>query len=656
LRSLSLLFVSCAFVLSGCSAGPAFQPAVTPSSSTRGAAIAGRVHGGQSPISGAHVYLYAVNDIGYAGPGIAASSANTAASLLTSSTGNPADGSGNYYVTTGSDGSFSITGDYTCSATTPNVYLLAVGGNPGTGSNNSAIVLAAGLGPCSTLTSATFVTINEISTVAAAYAAAGFATDPTHVSSSNSTLALRGVENALAAIVNLETISTGVANTVPLGTNGIVPQAAIDTLANILAACVNSAGPSSSQCTTLFANAKNGSSTPTDTGTAILNIAHNPGANIASLFALQGSSPPFIPDLSAAPNDFAIAIYFTGGGMEIPYDVAIDAKGNVWVANQSGDKLSELDPVGVPLSVTGYSGGGLAEAWAISIDSGGNVWVANQNNSTSTSDLSEFSSTGTAISTSSGYTGGGIDGPRGMTIDKNGNIWVTNRSATPASLSEFSATGSALSGSGFTGGGLTFPWGIATDLAGNLWVANKTTSTISEFSASDGTPNGSSPISGGGLGTPVSVAVDASGNIWVGDQSNTSDLNSALSKFSSSGTVVTGIDGYASNTPNSEYDRIAIDGNGSVWVADYDNGLCEFGSSGAAISGESGFCYYHGNTPALGQPWGLAIDLSGNVWVPDPQSGASGAIVEFVGAAAPIVTPVVANLLTPYGTAEVNRP
>jgi streptogramin lyase len=655
LRFSCLLFVSCALVFSGCSAGPVFKSPATPSGSTLGYAFSGRVHGGQSPISGAQVYLYAVNDTGYAGPGIAASGTNSAVSLLTSATGNPADGSGNYYVTTGSDGTFSITGDYTCSAATPNVYLLAVGGNPGTGSNNSAIVLAAGLGPCSSLTSTTFVMINEVSTVAAAYASAGFATDPTHVSSSNTTLALRGVENALAAIVNLETLSTGVANTASLGTNGVVPQAVIDTLANILAACVNSTGPSSAPCTTLFANAKNGGASPSDTGTAILNIAHNPGANIANLFALQGSSPPFIPDLSAAPNDFTVAIYFTGGGMEIPYDVAIDAKGNVWVANQAGDKLSEFDAVGVPASATGYSGGGLSEAWAIAIDSGGNVWIANQNNSLATSDLSEFSSTGTAVTTSTGITTGGIDGPRGMTIDKNGNIWITNRSATPASISEYGSTGSPATGSPFTGGGLTFPWGIAADLAGNLWVANKTTSTISEFTASTGAPNASSPISGGGLGTPVSVAVDASGNIWVGDQSNTSDLDSALSKFSSSGTPITGSAGYDSNTPNSEYDRIAIDGNGNVWVADYDNGLCDFSSSGAAVSGESGFCYSHG-TGQVGEPWGLAVDLSGNVWVPDPQSGASGAIVEFVGVATPVVTPMVANFLSPYGTAAVNRP
>lgn len=251
------------------------------------------VHGGEQPIVGAHVYLYAVNDTGYAGPGIAASSSNAAVSLLTSASNTTQDGSGNYYVTTGSDGSFSVTGDYTCPTATPYVYVLAVGGNPGPGTN-SAITLAAGLGPCTASGfSSLYVVVNEVSTVVAAYAGAGFATDATHVSSSGSTLAKKGVENAYAAIVNLETLNTGVANATSLGGNGTVPQGEINTLANILAACVNSTGPSSTGCTTLFSNAMNGGTAPTDTATAALNIAHNPGANIANLFGLQTASSPF---------------------------------------------------------------------------------------------------------------------------------------------------------------------------------------------------------------------------------------------------------------------------------------------------------------------------------------------------------------------------
>jgi sugar lactone lactonase YvrE len=659
----SFLLLLSALILSGCSAAPVLTSTVTsaPTGSSSSISISGRVHGGQNPISGAQVYLYAVNNTGYAGPGIAASSSNAAVSLLN------APG----YVTTASDGSFSITSDYTCPATTPDVYVLAVGGNSGSGAN-SAITLAAGLGPCTaTGFSSMYVVVNEVSTIAAAFAGAGFATDPTHVSSSGSTLAVRGVEDALAAIDNLETISTGVANTTTAGGNGAVPQAEINTLANILAACVNSngavTGPTNpTPCYTLFYNAESGANPATDTATAALNIAHNPGANIANLFTLQGSSPPFLPDLSTAPNDFTIAISFTGGGMEAPYDVAIDAKGDVWAINMGGQKISELNPLGNPVSATGYSGGGLMnQEYAIAIDSSNNVWVASNATGNTDSTLSEFNSSGSPVTSSSGITTGGIDTPRGMTIDKNGNIWVSNRDTTQFSVSEYGPTGTAASGSPFTGGGISYPWGIAADLSGNIWVADKATASdgtgdaISEFTASTGAANANSPIKGGGLGEPIGVAVDASGNIWVTNQTNLNDTmadeGAALAVFNSSGDPVTGADGYTGGGMT-EPNRIAIDGAGDVWVADSaSNSICAFTSSGTPISGESGHGYGYG-TGLVGQPWGLAIDPSGNVWVPNTESGASGAIVEFVGAAAPVVTPMVANFLSPYGSAAVNRP
>jgi len=293
----TLLLTAVVSILTGCSSSPVFNSTSSPSGATKGAVIAGKVHGGQNPISGAHVYLYAVNNTGYAGPGITGTPSNQAVSLLT--TGDGTDSLGTY-VMTDSGGNFTLT-SFTCPTATPNVYILAAGGDSGSG-NNSAITLVAGVGePCTTSGfSSLYVIVNEVSTVAAAFAGAGFATDVTHVSTSNTTLAVRDVGDAYAAILNLESVSTGAANSVSIGGNGVVPQAEVNTLANILAACVNSTGSTSSACNTLFNNALSAGTTgkaPTETATAMLNIAHNPGANVANLFALQGSSPPFVPDL-----------------------------------------------------------------------------------------------------------------------------------------------------------------------------------------------------------------------------------------------------------------------------------------------------------------------------------------------------------------------
>ena len=79
----AIALISCALVFSGCTVAPVMT--LNPNESSAGRGAHGRVHGGQNPISGAQVYLYAANTTGYAGPGIAASSSNASVSLLKSS-------------------------------------------------------------------------------------------------------------------------------------------------------------------------------------------------------------------------------------------------------------------------------------------------------------------------------------------------------------------------------------------------------------------------------------------------------------------------------------------------------------------------------------------------------------------------------------------
>ena len=144
--------------------------------------------------------------------GIAPSGANASLSLLNATSTGLADSIG-AYVTTDANGSFTITGDYNCTPNTQ-VYLYALGGNPGAGINSAAGLLAA-LGNCpasgSFLASLPFVQVNEVTTIAAAYAMAGFATDATHVSSSGTPLAQTGIANAFANATNLADITTGAA-------------------------------------------------------------------------------------------------------------------------------------------------------------------------------------------------------------------------------------------------------------------------------------------------------------------------------------------------------------------------------------------------------------------------------------------------------------
>lgn len=631
--SWTIVLATCVLLVSGCSGVPGTSPTQTAGSSVPGAALNGMVHGGQQPIVGAHVYLYAANTTGYG---------NQAVSLLGNKGGTVADGSGNYYFPTGPNGTFGITGDFSCPSAGSQVYLYAVGGDPGLGDGtNAAIGLMAGLGTCGALSSAPYVVINEISTIATAYSIAGFAVDSTHVSSSSSPLATAtDVPNAFSTITNLESLGRGVAlPTTPNG-NGVVPQATIDTLADILGACVNSAGPSSTPCTTLFASAKNGNSQPVETATAAINIAHNPGANTATLYGLLPTDLPFQPTLLFQPNDFTIAITYTGGGLDgtglAPQGVAIDAGGNVWVPNFTASSLSEFNSNGVPKTGSPFSAAGLDNPTSVAIDLYGSAWVANYNGN----DLSEFNAQGQKISGPPGFVGGGLNEPYGIAIDSVGNAWAANFGGN--SLSEFESNASgglALSSStGFGSDVLGEPAGIAADINGNVWTANygEAGSPIAEAvpSSLPGQPPTVTLFKGGGLNSPYGIAIDGAGHVWAANRGGAG----SVSEFSSTGTAISGTGGFSGGGLDNPY-GIAIDGAGNVWAANNggdSDSISEIGSNGTAISGANGFV-----NVGMFSPYGIAVDGSGNVWVASHDDVSP--LTEFVGVATPVVTPISAG-------------
>jgi hypothetical protein len=636
-------------------------------------AIQGTVRGGQQAIQNANVYLLAAN-AGVFTPN-ASGYGNASVSLLKSVPGQTfKDTSGGatngfYYASTDSGGNFSISNDYTCTAN-QQVYIYVLGGNAGSGTNTSAGLMVV-LGSCPTgvgggtfATQTPYVVVNEVTTVAAAYAFAGFATDATDVSSSGTPLALTGIANAFANAGNLANITTGTAlATTPAG-NGAVPQSEINTLANVLASCVNTAGGGSptnvTPCYQLLNNAQsNGSSgtVPGDTATAAINIAHNPGANISPLYALSIPTPPFAPALSRQPNDFTIQLTFSGGGTagETAGEngvspIAIDGAGNVWLAGNppgptgTGD-IIKLSPLGAAISPsTGYTGG-VGDPTGIAIDNAipENVWVANSS-PTSVSKLSEAG----AVESGSGYTGGGIAAGYAylIAIDGQSNVWVANNQST---VSKLSSSGTPISTSaGYTGGGQGEPpGGIAIDGSGNAWISNAEggPSDVAELSSSGTALSTANGYIGGGVynGIDGGIALDSSGRAWIADTTypgfpptgteNVAELNN-------SGGAISGANGYVlggSQTPL----WTAIDGAGNVWVA-AGPAVAELSSAGTILSPAS-----TGYTVAAGDVAEIAIDGSGNAWTAVqtgsyPNFGLSA--VELVGVATPVVTPICAGL------------
>ncbi|MBB5062157.1 NHL repeat-containing protein [Granulicella mallensis] len=626
--------------LSGCSANFGdVSTATTPTAMH----IQGIVHGGQQPLSGARVYMYAASTVAYGGNGIAPTSGaagNASTSLLTAATGNPADANGNFYVTTDVNGNFNINGAFACSPG-QQVYLYSVDGDPQlagigiAGTPNPAATLLAVVGNCasSTVSAAfpnltSFVWMNEASTVAAAYALAGFATDPLHIGAPSSvsghSLAGIGLANAFKSALNIVNQASGAPYaTLPLNSNAAVPVSMINTLADILAACINSNGVSSSGCSTLFANTTYGTA-PTDTATAAINIAQHPAANVSALLNLATNASPFQSILTSA-NDLSLGIKYTGGGLSGAQMVAIDGSGNAWIPNFSTNSVLEFSSTGAVLSGTnGYTGGLNKPNW-LAIDGSGNAWITNFNNS-----VVEFSSTGAVLSGANGYTGGGMNDPFQIAFDGSGNAWMLNALAT--SVTELSSTGAALSGANGYTGGLGVTEAIAIDGSGNAWIANTGGQTVTEFSSTGAVLSGTNGyISGQNLFLPSGVAIDGLGNAWIPNFSTNSVV-----ELSSTGAVLSGANGYGGGGLNNPM-GITLDGSGNAWIANSgNNSVVELSSTGAVLSGANG---YTGGS--VSRPQGIAIDGSGNVWITST-SGTS--MTEIIGVGTPVITPISAGL------------
>jgi len=609
----AVLFSTFLVVLAGCSAGtsPVNVSTTAPGVST---VKNGVIHGGQNPVSNATVQLWQVGTSGYK---------NGATALGNS-------------VTSDANGNFSITGQYTCpttgTAANTLVYITATGGDAGGGTNSQLSMMTA-LGTCGSLTSSTFVTINEVTTVASVYALAQFMSPAGVIGSPG--YSNTGLINAFAAVKNLVNITTGTANTVTPTGNGVVPSAEIYTLANILASCVNStsvSGAPSANCSALFAattptgTGSAGSAAPTTTLAAALNIALYPWYNVgatSTLFPLGAPNPPFGSALTTAPNDWTMALSFSGGGSSVR-SVAVDGSGSVWTANYASGaggfgSVSKLGTLGNPLSGSPFTGN-VVGPYAVAIDTAGDAWVVNHD----ANQLIGFTSSGNTLGQ---FQYPETNAPNALAIDGNNNIWITNSGGTTVSETNLNNPGSSVA---LSGGGLNNPFAVAIDSGHNGWITDRSAGAVSEFDQHDTAISGASGYTGSGLNFPIGIAMDSGGNAWIVNSGA-----STLSKFNAAGAPVGGFTIGGSGIASA----VAIDGSGRAYALKRTPLLALFTSAGTEITNATGFVGGNMNGPDA-----LAIDASGNVWVgnqsPATVNGALQTVTEFVGLATPSITPL----------------
>lgn len=565
--------------------------------------------------------------------------------------------------------------------------------------NNPAIVNMAALGVCpSNGTFAghiPFIFMNEISTAALAYSAAAFGTDAFHIGVNqtgplNTNGPTGGTGYVTGSMVqafnnasllyditgsNVSTTYAGEGHigrlTTPAG-NGTAPRAKLDTLGNILAACVDSAnvsGTTSPQCGTLFSTATadgtTGGTRPVDISAAAFNIARFPaGTNntafVNTLFNLPTGNVPFAPNLTSAPNDFTLAIQFAintsngstntnlinnpqilslDGGPNVGTETGLAGNTNaVWIGSYNAQP-TKLFTNGTPDYSANASGLSTAtRSRSVAVDSSNNLWIMDE----AATNLQHFSDSGALLLTipppASPFGSiffNGVDASIGASGDIYGNYEDVIYKYTPAGTNVPYTGGAAnaawSSNNGNLGGPTTYTHSAYFDSTGLLYVVNNS-STLCV--ADPNTANCTYTANGFSVGSPSNAiyfnSTDGNNTLWAIPSNSSTNLIGYNHSLNAGAPYYT-FTGGGLNTPVAT----AVDGAGNIWAANVgNNSLSAFTPNGTALSPSAGFGALGG--AASTNSADLAIDRCGDVWV--VYSGYNY-VYEMIGLATPTVSP-----------------
>ncbi len=378
----------------------------------------------------------------------------------------------------------------------------------------------------------------------------------------------------------------------------------------------------------------------------------------------------------------------TSASLSYPSDVALDAAGNLYVADSGNHRIRKVVPVtGVITTVAGsgvdgFSGDGAAATLArlsspmsLALDAQGNLYIADTFNhrvrrvAAATGLIATVAGNGT-----NGFSGDGgaasaarLSYPVGVAIDSGGNVHIAdwgNRRVRRVSATGVIATtaGVGIGDNGpATGAGVYSPRGVAFDTAGNLYYADYyldrirridgagTITTIagpgSDYFCGDG-----GPATSACLYRPIGIAAH-SGSIYIADYGN-----HRIRKVASDGTITTvagngeqafaGDGGAATSAKLNRPQAVAMGPDGSLYIADTANYRVRRVSTGGVITtfagnGTRGFSGDGGpaTSARLDWPSGIVLDPAGNLYIADGFSHR----VRKVAAGTNVITTVAGN-------------
>jgi sugar lactone lactonase YvrE len=344
-----------------------------------------------------------------------------------------------------------------------------------------------------------------------------------------------------------------------------------------------------------------------------------------------------------------------------PNQIAVDAAGTIYVADTTAATIRTVTPTGVVGTLAGaffITGGvdGIGGAArfngpvGIAVDTGGTaVYVADGNNS-----AIRRITAGAVVTTFAGVLNtGALDGtgaaarfnyPGGIAVDGAGTVYVADRANSTIRTITTSGVVGTLAGTagscGYvndTGAAARFcaPEDIAVDGAGTLYVADRNNNAIRLVH-----PGGAvtTYVGGGGSGSadgigpaarfsgPENLAVDGAGTVYVADTQN-----HTIRKVAPGG-VVTTLAGLAGSSGSSNGvgsaarfsfpHGVAVDGAGTVYVSDNNDMIRAITPGGvvSTLAGADGVCGSADGTGSAARfcnPQGMAIDAAGVIYVAD---------------------------------------
>ena len=349
--------------------------------------------------------------------------------------------------------------------------------------------------------------------------------------------------------------------------------------------------------------------------------------------------------------------------LTFPNGLAVDSAGNLYIADTFDLRVRKVSTSGIITTVAGgganYSGDGgpatsaaLSSPYAVAVDASGNLYIAD----TGANRIRKVSPSGiittVAGNGSGGYSGDGgpatsatLNNPYGLAVDAFGNLYISDsnnariRKVSPSGIITTVAGNGTWGNSGDGGAAasatLASPLAIATDASGNVYITDSinyrirkisTAGIITTVAGSGATPysGDGGPATSAGLGGPTAVAVDASGNLFIAD-------GTRIRRVSPSGTITTVAGGGAGgdggpavlaqlNSPR----KVAVDSAGNLYIADWGHGrVRKVSPSGiiTTVAGNGNPGYSGDGGPAtsaqLSGPVSVAVDASGNLYIAD---------------------------------------